>query len=304
MFIEEYLQDLRRDRFSLPAVVHYLRRVGARVREEVDANPGAVRSIWSVALVIFASTFVAAAALALSGRRPLALEFFLATSLAILLGFAFVTFHLGLMRDREGFRLSAINAPTTLTLMRVVLLPGVVLFLAERHFALALIAYVLASLSDVADGWVARRWNQVTRLGTVLDPIVDIVFNLVLIAGLFTTGLVPWWVFAVAVARYSLLLVGGAYLYVFVGPVRIHPTLFGRLSGVFIASFVAFLTLLHILRGALAETLIPLTEIALGVLLGATIIQGVALGWYNLRMMRGVASAQGRVVGDVRWGAK
>lgn len=304
VFIEEYLQDLRRDRFTPPAILLYLRRTAARVREEIDANPGAVRSIWSIGLLMFAVAFVAAAALALSGRRPLALEFFLATTVAIVLAFAFITFHLGLLRDRDGYRLSTINVPTALTLTRLVLLPGIVLFIGQRHFVLALVAYLVATLSDVADGWVARRWNQITRLGTVLDPIVDIVFNLTLIAGLRSAGMVAWWVLALAALRYGVLLVGAAYLYVFVGPVRIHPTTFGRLTGVFIATFVALLTLLRAVRGSLADTLAPLTEIALGLLLAATLVQGVALGWYNLRVMRGAARAQGRVVGDVRWGAK
>jgi cardiolipin synthase (CMP-forming) len=263
-----------------------------------------VRSIWSVAMAVFALAFLASAALALSGPRSLAIQFLLGTTGAIGLAFAFVTFHLGLLRDREGYRLSAINVPTVLTLVRLVMLPGVLLFLVERHFKLALAGYLVAALSDVADGWVARRWNQVTRLGTVLDPIIDIVFNLALIGGLFAAGLVAWWVFALAALRYGLLLVGGAYLYIFVGPMRIHPTLFGRLTGVFIASLIAFLTLLHALRGTLADRLTPLTEVALGVLLGATVIQGAVLGWYNLRLMRGTAEAAGRVVGDVRWGAK
>lgn len=304
MFIEEYLQDLRRERFRLPAILTYLRRTAARVREELDANPGAVRSIWSVALLVFALAFVAASALALGGQRALAMEFLLGTACATALAFAFVTAHLGLMRDRDGYRLSSINLPTVLTLMRVVLLPGLVLFLTERQFVLALVTYLAAALSDVADGWLARRWGQVTRLGTVLDPILDIVFNLSLVAGLHAAGLVAGWVLALAGLRYGVLLVGGAWLYVFVGPVRIHPTLFGRLTGVFIGGFVALLTLLHILRGHLAATLMPLTEIALGVLFGATVVQGVALGWYNLRHMRGAASTGGRVVGDVRWGAK
>jgi cardiolipin synthase len=304
VFIEEYLQDLRRDRFAPGALLLYARRTSARVREEIDANPGAVRSVWSVALVTFAGAFVASTVLALTHQRALAVEFLLATSAAIVAASAHVTAHIGLLRDRDGYRLSALNLPTALTMLRIVLLPGLVLFLVERHFVLALGAYLLASLSDVADGWLARRWNQVTRLGTVLDPIVDIVFNLTLLSGLYAAGLVPWWVFGLAVLRYGVLLVGGASLYIFVGPVRIHATVFGRLTGVIIASFVALLTLLHVLRGPLAETLTALTETGLGVLLGATVIQGVALGWYNLRMMRGAAKAPGRVVGDVRWGSK
>ena len=304
MFIEEYLQDLRRDRFSPRALLVYGRRVAQRVREDMVANPGAVRSVWSVALSFFAAAFVAAAAMALAYDRRIAHDFFLQTALWIVPAFALVTLHIGMLRDREGFRLSAINIPTVLTLLRLTLAPGIVLFLVERHFGLAFAAFLLASLTDVTDGWVARRWNQTTRLGTVLDPLVDIVFNLAIFGGLAAAGLLPAWVFRVAVLRYGILLLGGAYLYVFVGPVTIYPTAFGRLTGVVMAALVALHTLLHALNGALAERLAPLTEVALGVLLSATVAQVLVLGWYNLRVMSGAARARGRVVGDVRWSAR
>ena len=150
---------------------------------------------------------------------------------------------------------------------------------------------------------MARRWNQITRFGTVLDPIVDIVFNLSMFAGLTAAGLLPAWVLALAALRYGILLVGGACMYLFVGPVRIHPTVFGRMTGVAMSALVAFLVLLFVLRGEIVTTLTPLTEIALGVLMSLTVAQAVILGWYNLRVMTGQARARGRVVGDVRWDA-
>ena len=118
------------------------------------------------------------------------------------------------------------------------------------------------------------------------------------------------------------------YLYLFVGPVRIRPTAFGRLTGVVMATLMFFLVALGAFDGRAAERLMPLTRAALGVLLCATIVHVVALGWYNLRVMAGagrsgrpadagrpdgtigvadpagVAAARGRVVGDVRWGAR
>jgi phosphatidylglycerophosphate synthase len=148
---------------------------------------------------------------------------------------------------------------------------------------------------------VARRWNQVTRLGVILDVQVDIVFNLGLFIAMAVAGLVPPWVSWLAVLRYSIVLVGGSALYVFIGPVKIYPTLFGRMTGVVTAALVAMLLALHALGGHLRDRLESLTVIALGVMLGATVIQVLALGWYNLRVMSGAAeSAGGRVVGDVR----
>jgi cardiolipin synthase len=304
MFIEEYLQDLRRDRFAPPAIVRYARRTAARAREHLVANPGAVRSVWALALGFFIATFLAAAAMALGYERALADDFFVSTALCMLPMFVLVTLHLDLLRDPDGFRLSAINVPTALTLLRAALAPGIILFIADHHFGLALGAFLVASLSDVADGWLARRWGQVTRLGRVMDPIVDILFNLAIFTGLALARILPPWVLIVAMVRYGILLGGGAALYVFVGPLRIRPTAFGRLTGVVTSALVALLMLLHAVRGTLGETLIPLTERAIGVLLVATVGQVVALGWYNLRVMTGAARVPGSVVGDVRWGAR
>lgn len=305
MFVEEYLQDLRRQRFSPPALAHYARRVAGRVREGLYANPGAVRSIWSLALAFFAAAFVAAVPMAVAYDRRLAYDFFLDTALGIVPAFVFVTASVDLLRDRQGYRLSAINLPLALTLLRVALVPGIALFLLDGHVLLALSAFLLAAFTDVADGWTARRFKQETRLGTVLDPVVDIVFTLTVFFALSAAHLLPGWVFAIAALRYALLLVGGACLYLFVGPLTIRPTVFGRLTGVLLCALVALVMVLHAAPGAVRDSLMPLTEVALGVLLAATVVQVLLLGWYNLRVMSGATAAlpPGRVVGDVRWGA-
>lgn len=303
MFIEEHLRELRERRFAPRAILVYLRRVGARARADWLANPFAVRSIWTVALAFFALAFLGSIAMSLAWDRALAYRFFLNTALWILPSFAFATLYVGLLRDADGYRLPALNVPLVLTLLRVSLVPGIMLFLEERHFMVAFIVYAIASLSDVLDGWIARRWNQTTRLGTVLDPLVDVVFNLAMLAGLAAAGLLSPVVFWLGVTRYTVLVVGGAYLYLCVGPVTIRPTFFGRFTGVVMGSLIALFTLLWALRGELARTLTPLTEIALGVLLAATTVQIVFVGWYNLRVMTGALREQGRVVGDVRWKA-
>ncbi len=299
MFIEEYLQDLRRERYAPRAWISYAHRVGAHVRRDLLANPLAVRSIWTVALAYFAAAFVAAAGMSLAWDRELAEQFFVHTSLWILPAFLFVTVFVGHLRDDRGHRLSGLNLPLMITLLRVAMVPGITLFLVERHFAAALVMFVVASLSDVLDGYLARRWRQTTPLGKVLDPLVDIVFNAAMLAGLAAAQLLASWVFWVAVLRYAVLLVGGAGLYLFVGPIRIQPTLFGRMTGVVSTSLIALFTLTVAVRGEVAQGLTRLTEIALGLMLSATVLQVIALGWYNLRVMTGHAKQAGKVVGEV-----
>ena len=175
----------------------------------------------------------------------------------ILPAFGFVTLNLEHLRDRDGYPLSALNVPTMLTLLRVVLVPGIALFLLERHFPLALTTFLIAALSDVADGWTARRWKQETKLGAVLDPVVDIVFNLAMFFALMAAHLLPAWVFGVAALRYGLVLVGGASLYLFVGPLRIRPTFFGRATGVVMSTLVALLLCLRAVPGPIAGGVAP-----------------------------------------------
>ena len=304
MFIEEYLRDLRRDRFAPAALRLYARRVAAHVRAQLDAAPATVRSIWSVALAYFVAAFLFAVGLALSGDQRLAEAFLLETALIIPPVFAFVTLHLDQLRDPHGYRLSSINVPVSLTLARIILLPGLALFVAHRRFTLALAFFLLGALSDVADGWIARRTGQITNLGRVLDPLVDIVFNLTVFCVLAAAAVLPQWVAWLAVLRYGLLLLGGAAISALVGPVRIRPTSFGRLTGVAIASLLGLLVLLNASRGTWLHALAPLTAVALGALLTATVVQVALLGWFNLRLMRGKSEAAGRVVGDVRWGAR
>jgi len=302
MFFEDELQELRRSGWTPAAFGLYLHRAGARVRGHLDANPGAVRSMWLTAIGFFAGTFLCAALMSSVYDRDLAVEFFSQTSWWILITFACLTLNIDLLRDRAGTMLSGLNVPIVLTLWRVVMVPGIALFLTRGHYFLALGTYVFAVLTDVADGAIARRWNQQTRIGTVMDPLVDIIFSFALFMALSAAGLLPLWVMITAALRYSILLVGGTYLYLFVGPLRIQPTTFGRMTGVLMSSLIGLLILAHALRGPAHDTLAPLTEIALGVLMAATVVYVYALGWINLRRMTGRAAATpGRVVGDVRW---
>lgn len=301
MFIEEHLRELRAQRFTPRAFAVYARRVGAHVRAELLANPAAVRAIWTTAVAYFLAAFVGAGILALAGDRELAKQFLLGTALWTLLGFGFVTLFVGLLRDAEGYRLPRLNVPLMLTLMRVSLIPGICVFLMSHRFTAALVLYVLAGLSDVFDGLLARRWGQTTRLGTVMDPLVDIAFSLMVLWGLAAGGLLSRWVFWIGLARYAILMVGGSGLYLFVGPVKIRPTSFGRFTGVVMSAFIGLLTLLWAVSGRAAHALTQLTEIALGVLLAATTVQIILVGWYNLRVMTGAAAEGGRVIEDVRF---
>jgi cardiolipin synthase (CMP-forming) len=94
-----------------------------------------------------------------------------------------------------------LTLPNGLSLLRLLLLPVFAVLILDGHDGWALLVLVVSSASDYLDGNLARRWNQVTRLGQVLDPFADRLYILTTLLGLAHRGLVPWWLVVVLVAR-------------------------------------------------------------------------------------------------------
>lgn len=98
----------------------------------------------------------------------------------------------------------SVNPANVMTALRILLVPViVVLLLLQRPTAdlWALVLFIVASLTDTADGWLARRYGQVTRWGKLWDPAADKILVLGVLATLVVTGAIPWWVLAVIALR-------------------------------------------------------------------------------------------------------
>lgn len=110
------------------------------------------------------------------------------------------------------------NLPTALTVFRIFLVPFLVVVLLAPPSRLAdapffgssspalreivgVAIYLLASLTDFLDGWLARRRNQVTTLGTLLDPIADKLLMSAAAISLVEMGLAPAWMVVVIIGR-------------------------------------------------------------------------------------------------------
>jgi CDP-diacylglycerol--glycerol-3-phosphate 3-phosphatidyltransferase len=97
-----------------------------------------------------------------------------------------------------------LNLPNLLTVFRILLVPPLVVVLLTRignweWWGLAL--FLLAALMDFLDGFLARRHQQITRLGTLLDPAADKILISAAFISLVKLGLAPAWMVVVIVAR-------------------------------------------------------------------------------------------------------
>ncbi|AZZ48587.1 CDP-alcohol phosphatidyltransferase family protein [Rathayibacter rathayi] len=148
------------------------------------------------------------------------------------------------------------TVPNVLSLVRLALVPVFLVLVVSGEDALALLALVVSSLTDYLDGWIARRFDQMTRLGRVLDPAADRLYIFATVVGLAARGLVPWWLVTVLLARDLMLVVLAVVLASHgYGPLPVHHL------GKF-ATFCLFYALPLIMLGqafpALAPASLPL----------------------------------------------
>jgi CDP-diacylglycerol--glycerol-3-phosphate 3-phosphatidyltransferase len=97
-----------------------------------------------------------------------------------------------------------VNLPIALTMFRIVLVPLIMVFLVSSSRVSVLIAaviFVAASLTDWLDGRMARRWNQVTRLGTLLDPVADKLLVAAALVSLVHVEMLAAWMAVVIIGR-------------------------------------------------------------------------------------------------------
>jgi CDP-diacylglycerol--glycerol-3-phosphate 3-phosphatidyltransferase len=97
-----------------------------------------------------------------------------------------------------------VNLPIALTLFRIVLVPLIIVFLISSsrvHVLIAAVIFIAASLTDWLDGRMAPRWNQVTRLGTLLDPIADKLLVAAALVALVQVEVIDAWIVVLIIGR-------------------------------------------------------------------------------------------------------
>lgn len=133
-----------------------------------------------------------------------------------------------------------VTVPNLLTVFRMVLIPVFVSLLFYQRFVIALVVFVVAGLTDGLDGLLARRFDQKSQLGTILDPIAD---KLMLVTAFVVLSMravfpqpvpahlpVPFWVTVAVISRDVFILVGAAAINIVTGFRKFRPSLLGKIN--------------------------------------------------------------------------
>jgi cardiolipin synthase (CMP-forming) len=125
------------------------------------------------------------------------------------------------------------TVPNQLTLLRLGFLPIFLSLISYERFKWALLVLVVAGLTDLFDGWLARRLNQKSSLGAYLDPIADKLLLSSSFVILAYKQKISWWLTIIVLSRDTLILVVAIVIILISGYRPFPPSPFGKLTTFF-----------------------------------------------------------------------
>ena len=131
--------------------------------------------------------------------------------------------------------MTALTPANQLTLLRVMLIPAFVILVIYGYFGWALIVFSIAGLTDVLDGFLARRSAQKSNLGAWLDPMADKLlavstFVVLTVPGLGLTNRLPVWLTVLIISRDIVIVLTVAIVNLALGPRTFRPSIYGKIG--------------------------------------------------------------------------
>ena len=105
------------------------------------------------------------------------------------------------------------HIPNILTIIRFFLIPFIVFFALQDNYIVAFIFLTISGFTDVADGFIARRFNLISDFGKLMDPLADKCTQLATLSVLTIQEIMPTWILFILVIKEFLLIIGASFLY-------------------------------------------------------------------------------------------
>lgn len=125
----------------------------------------------------------------------------------------------------------AVNVPNLLTMSRFVLIPVFLALYLDGHPIWALIVVFAAGITDMLDGYIARRSGLVTQIGIMLDPLADKLMMLAVVGALLADGEIPWLAAGAMAFREVGMIAAGTFFH-FRGKRTVPANSYGKLTTV------------------------------------------------------------------------
>ena len=105
------------------------------------------------------------------------------------------------------------HLPNILTIVRFLLIPVIVLFALNNNYIAAIVVLTISGITDILDGYIARRFNLISDFGKLMDPFADKATQLTILVVLSIKGIIPFWIMLVVLLKEVLMIAGASFLY-------------------------------------------------------------------------------------------
>jgi len=120
------------------------------------------------------------------------------------------------------------NLPNILTITRILLLPFFAASMIYREYSFALLLFIIAAVTDILDGLVARITKQITDFGKILDPVADKFFLLTSFILMSVYELMPKWLTIIVISKDLIVTTGCVILYFVTSKLKVEPSIWGK----------------------------------------------------------------------------
>ena len=105
------------------------------------------------------------------------------------------------------------HIPNILTILRFLLIPVIVFYIFTGNFILAFVFFTISGFTDIADGFIARRFNLISNFGKLMDPLADKLTQICTLASLALANIIPIWILLVVLLKEFVMICGASFLY-------------------------------------------------------------------------------------------
>jgi len=105
------------------------------------------------------------------------------------------------------------NIPNILTIFRIALIPFIVITIINDEYFTAIMFFLLSGLTDVLDGFIARKFNFITDFGKLMDPLADKLTQISTLISIVIKGLIPYWILIIILLKEVIMVCGASFLY-------------------------------------------------------------------------------------------
>ncbi len=105
------------------------------------------------------------------------------------------------------------HIPNILTILRFIFIPIILYSIFTGNYALGIVFFTISGITDVLDGFIARRFNLVSNFGKLMDPLADKLTQICVLASLVKVNIIPFWILVIVIMKELLMIVGASFLY-------------------------------------------------------------------------------------------